>query len=113
MKILIIGDEKELASDIVKFLSEEDYRCENAGDFATAKEKVSLYQYDCILLDLMLPGGDGFEILAHLRSQNKQDGVIIFSAKNTLEDKIKGLNIGADDYLAKPFAFQAILYFHY
>tara|TARA_R110002012_G_scaffold176161_1_gene341038 strand:- start:13224 stop:13463 length:240 start_codon:yes stop_codon:yes gene_type:complete len=67
------------------------------------QEKASLYQYDCILLDLMLPGGDGFEILEYLRSQNKQDGVIIISAKNTLEDKIKGLNIGADDYLAKPF----------
>jgi|TARA_R110002020_G_scaffold66900_5_gene175700 DNA-binding response OmpR family regulator len=103
MKILVIEDEKELASDIVKYLSEEDYRCETASDFATAKEKVDLYQYDCILLDLMLPGGDGFTILEHLRSQNKQDGVIIISAKNTLEDKIKGLNIGADDYLAKPF----------
>lgn len=103
MKILVIEDEKELANDIVKYLSEEDYRCETASDFATAQEKISLYQYDCILLDLMLPGGDGFEILEHLRSQNKQDGVIIISAKNTLEDKIKGLNIGADDYLIKPF----------
>lgn len=103
MKILVIEDEKELAIDIVKYLSEEDYRCETASDFATAQEKISLYQYDCILLDLMLPGGDGFEILEHLRSQNKQDGVIIISAKNTLEDKIKGLNIGADDYLTKPF----------
>ncbi len=103
MKILIIEDQKELASDIVHYLSGENYRCETAGDFVTAKEKVSLYQYDCILLDLMLPGGDGFEILNHLRSQNKQGGVIIISAKNTLEDKIKGLNSGADDYLAKPF----------
>jgi len=103
MKILVIEDEMELASDIVHYLSGENYRCETAGDFATAKEKVSLYQYDCILLDLMLPGGDGFDILEHLRSQNKQDGVIIISAKDTLEDKIKGLNIGADDYLAKPF----------
>ncbi|MDI1324387.1 MAG: response regulator transcription factor [Algoriphagus sp.] len=103
MKILVIEDEKELASDIIQYLSGENYRCETASDFVTAKEKVSLYQYDCILLDLMLPGGDGFAILEHLRSQNKQDGVIIISAKNTLEDKIKGLNIGADDYLAKPF----------
>ncbi|WP_339868967.1 response regulator transcription factor [uncultured Algoriphagus sp.] len=103
MKILVIEDEKELASDIVKYLSEEDYRCETASDFASAKEKVSMYQYDCILLDLMLPGGDGFNILEHLRSQNKQDGVIIISAKDTLQDKIKGLNIGADDFLAKPF----------
>ena len=87
MKILVIEDQQELARDIVNYLSEEEYRCETANDFASAKEKVSLYQYDCILLDLMLPGGDGFEILEHLRSQNKQDGVIIISAKNTLENQ--------------------------
>ncbi|OOG76471.1 response regulator transcription factor [Algoriphagus sp. A40] len=103
MKILVIEDEKELARDIVNYLSGENYLCETAADFPSAREKVSLYQYDCILLDLMLPGGDGFDILEYLRSQNKQDGVIIISAKNSLEDKIKGLNIGADDYLAKPF----------
>lgn len=103
MKILVIEDEQELASDIVNYLSGANYLCETASDFASANEKVSLYQYDCILLDLMLPGGDGFQILEHLRSLNKQDGVIIISAKDTLEDKIKGLNIGADDYLAKPF----------
>lgn len=103
MKILVVEDEKELAGDIVKYLSQENYRCESAFDFATAKEKISLYHYDCILLDLMLPGGDGLQILEHLRNQNKQDGVIIISAKGALEDKIKGLNIGADDYLAKPF----------
>ncbi len=103
MKILVIEDEKDLAGDIVKYLSQENYRCESAFDFATAKEKISLYHYDCILLDLMLPGGDGLQILEHLRNQNKQDGVIIISAKGALEDKIKGLNIGADDYLAKPF----------
>lgn len=103
MKILVVEDERELAGDIVKYLSQENYRCESAFDFATAKEKISLYHYDCILLDLMLPGGDGLQILEHLRNQNKQDGVIIISAKGALEDKIKGLNIGADDYLAKPF----------
>ena len=103
MKILVIEDEKELAGDMVNYLSGENYRCEMAFDFATAMEKVNLYHYDCILLDLMLPGGDGLQILAHLRRHNKQDGVIIISAKNSLEDKIKGLNIGADDYIAKPF----------
>lgn len=103
MKILVIEDEKELAKDIVNYLSRENYRCEMAFDFATAMEKINLYHYDCILLDLMLPGGDGLLILENLRSQNKQDGVIIISAKNTLEDKINGLNIGADDYVAKPF----------
>jgi DNA-binding response OmpR family regulator len=103
MKILVIEDEKELALDIVSYLGDLNYRCETAHDFATAKEKINLYKYDCILLDLMLPGGDGMSLLEILRAQNKQDGVIIISAKNALEDKIKGLTIGADDYLAKPF----------
>lgn len=103
MKILVIEDEKELAYDIVKYLSGENYRCEMAFDYESALEKIRLYQYDCVLLDLMLPGGDGLEILEHLRMQNKQDGVIIISAKNSLEDKIKGLHIGADDYISKPF----------
>lgn len=103
MKILVIEDEKELALDIVNYLAGLNYRCETANDFASAKEKINLYQYDCILLDLMLPGGDGLTLLEILRAQNKQDGVIIISAKDAVEDKIKGLTIGADDYLAKPF----------
>ena len=90
MKILVIEDQQELARDIVNYLSEEEYRCETANDFASAKEKVSLYQYDCILLDLMLPGGDGFEILEHLWSQNKQDAKIIISAKTHSNTKSKG-----------------------
>jgi len=103
MKILIIEDEAELAKDIAQFLSSEDYLCESATNFTSAIEKINLYSYDCILLDLMLPGGDGIEILKEIKKQNKQDGVIIISAKNSLEDKINGLKIGADDYLAKPF----------
>jgi len=103
MKILIIEDEAELAKDIAQFLSSEDYLCEAANTFVSAIEKINLYSYDCILLDLMLPGGDGIEILKEIKKQNKQDGVIIISAKNSLEDKINGLKIGADDYLAKPF----------
>lgn len=103
MKILVIEDEIELAKDIVNYLEKEHYHCEIASDFSTAKDKIYHYQYDCVLLDLMLPGGDGFDLLEYLRSLNKQDGVIVISAKNTLDDKIKGLNIGADDYLAKPF----------
>lgn len=103
MKILIIEDETELAKDIVKYLSSEHYRCETAGDYHQAIEKIYAYEYDCILLDLMLPGGDGLTILDELKKQNKQDGVIIISAKNAIEDKVKGLKLGADDYLAKPF----------
>lgn len=103
MKILIVEDEQELAADMVKYLSGEQYLCEVAPDFHSAIERIDLHEYDCILLDLMLPGGSGLQILEHLRKQNKQNGVIIISAKNSIEDKVTGLKIGADDYLAKPF----------
>jgi len=103
MKILIIEDEKELASNIAAYLSEENYLCEFAETFQQAIDKIGAYSYDCILLDLMLPGGDGLKILEELKQQNKQEGVIIISAKDSLTDKITGLQIGADDYLAKPF----------
>ncbi len=103
MKILIIEDERELAQDIAKYLGSEQYRCELAADHAEAMEKIAAYAYDCILLDLMLPGGDGLEILHELKKQNRQDGLIIISAKDSLDDKVAGLKLGADDYLAKPF----------
>jgi DNA-binding response OmpR family regulator len=103
MKILIIEDEPELAQSIAEYLKSENYLCEFAVTFSEALEKVTTYEYNCILLDLMLPGGDGMKILEELKKQDKQDGVIIISAKNALEDKIKGLHLGADDYLAKPF----------
>lgn len=103
MKILIIEDEKELAQNIADYLSAENYLCEFAATYAQALEKINLYQYDCILLDLMLPGGSGLQILQTLKDLNKQEGIIIISAKNAIEDKVSGLKIGADDYLAKPF----------
>lgn len=103
MKILIIEDEKELASSIGAYLTGEQYLCEYAVDFKEALEKIEVYAYDCILLDLMLPGGDGLRLLQELKNMKSEAGVIIISAKNAVEDKIKGLQIGADDYLAKPF----------
>jgi len=103
MKILIIEDEADLAKSIGIYLSDENYLCEFASTFKEAIEKIDLYEYDCVLLDLMLPGGDGIKILEEIKAQKKLDGVIIISAKNSLEDKIKGLQMGADDYLAKPF----------
>src|SRR5689334_4741841 len=103
MKILVIEDEKELAQSIGTYLSDENYLCEFAYTSGEALEKIYYYDYDCILLDLMLPGGSGIELLRELKSMNRQDGVIIISAKNSLSDKIEGLQIGADDYLAKPF----------
>ncbi|MET0299066.1 MAG: response regulator transcription factor [Flavitalea sp.] len=103
MKILIIEDEVELAKTMGAYLSDEHYLCEFAGTYAEAIEKISSYDYECILLDLMLPGGDGLSILREIKYQGKLDGVIIISAKNSLDDKIEGLQLGADDYLAKPF----------
>ena len=103
MKILIIEDEKELSDSIATYLKSENYICETAGDFIKAIEKTELYDYDCILLDITLPGGNGLEILKELKADNKMDGVLIISAKNSLDDKVAGLNLGADDYLAKPF----------
>jgi DNA-binding response OmpR family regulator len=103
MKILIIEDETGLAQDMMKYLSNEKYLCELASNYQSAIEKIYAYDYDCILLDLMLPGGDGLSILEEIKKLNKEDGIIIISAKNTIEDKVKGLKLGADDYLAKPF----------
>ncbi|MEJ7557937.1 MAG: response regulator transcription factor [Pedobacter sp.] len=103
MKVLIIEDEPELAKSMVDYLSGQQYVCELASDYNQAQAKIGAYQYDCILLDLMLPGGSGIQILDALKLENKQDGVIIISAKNSLDDRINGLKLGADDYLSKPF----------
>lgn len=103
MKILIIEDERKLSDSIVTYLGSEQYRCEQAFTYADARMKVNLYEYDCVLLDLMLPDGNGLDILCDLRARRNPVGVIIISAKGALDDKVKGLEIGADDYLAKPF----------
>ena len=103
LKILIIEDEKALSESIADYLKGEDYLCEIAADFKSAIGKTELYEYDCILLDISLPGGSGLEILKELKANNKTDGVLIISAKNSIDDKVKGLLLGADDYLPKPF----------
>lgn len=104
MKILIIEDEKELSDNIVTFLSSENYLCEQAFTCADAKVKVNLYGYDCVILDLMLPDGNGLDLLRNIRNNHNQVGVIIVSAKDSINDKIIGLEVGADDYLSKPFS---------
>ena len=103
MKILIVEDEPELAQTMAQYLTRQDYLCERVETYAEAMGKISLYSYDCILLDLMLPDGNGMNVLEHLRKTNQETGVVIISAKGDLEDKLKGIHIGADDYLAKPF----------
>lgn len=103
MKLLIIEDEKELSRSICSYLDSEHFICETAFDFHAAMEKISLYDYACIILDLTLPGGSGLQLLKELKANHKADGVLIISAKNSLDDKILGLKTGADDYLTKPF----------
>ncbi|MBK7037281.1 MAG: response regulator transcription factor [Chitinophagales bacterium] len=103
MKLLVIEDDKTMRENIVHFLQKENYLIETAQDLNTALDKVNIYTYDCILLDITLPDGSGFEILRELKKMNKTDGVIIISAKDSLDDKLSGLDLGADDYLPKPF----------
>jgi DNA-binding response OmpR family regulator len=103
MKILIIEDEQALNSSIVEYLRSLDYTCESVTNYRDALQKIDLYDYDCVVLDIMLPDGNGLKLLEEIRDQNKADGVIIVSARNQLDDKLKGLALGADDYLTKPF----------
>lgn len=103
MKILIIEDEQDLQDAIKTSLEKEGYSIETAGDFDMAYEKLFIYEYDCILLDIMLPNGSGLDLLKELKRKNKSENVIIISAKDSLKDKLQGLELGADDYLTKPF----------
>lgn len=104
MKILVIEDEDDLREALVASLKNEQFVVETARDFVSATEKLSLYNYDCILLDIMLPGGSGLTLLDNLKKSGPLSGnVIIISAKGELEDKLRGLELGADDYLTKPF----------
>ncbi len=103
MKILIIEDEKELSRNMLAYLKAENYICELAPDFRTAIEKSESFDYDCILLDLSLPDKDGLNILKELKANRRSESVIIISARNSIDDRITGLNLGADDYLPKPF----------
>ncbi len=109
MKLLLIEDEKELAISIQKYLTDKDFVCEWVDNAKAAMDKISIYDYDCILLDLMLPDGSGFEILKELKDQDKPEGIIIISAKETLYTRIEGFNLGADDYLTKPFHLSELL----
>lgn len=109
MKILLIEDEIELAESIKSYLMGHDFICEWTMNVKTAIDKISTHDYDCILLDLMLPDGNGFEILKELKRQNKTEGIIIISAKETLETRIEGLTLGADDFLTKPFHLSELL----
>lgn len=103
MKLLIIEDERALLESIEKYFTEAGILCETCSRLDNAINKLSLYDYDCVLLDIGLPDGEGFAVLEHLKATGKNEGVLIISARNSIDTKIKGLNLGADDYLIKPF----------
>jgi DNA-binding response OmpR family regulator len=103
VKILIIEDEIELLIAISNFLTKENFICELAENFRKADEKLCIYEYDVVLLDITLPDGNGLSLLQSIKKQQKRAGVIIISAKNSVDDKIHGLDLGADDYITKPF----------
>ncbi|HEV2354206.1 MAG TPA: response regulator transcription factor [Puia sp.] len=103
MKLLVIEDEQSLLASITRYFRKEQFLCEQATTFSEALQKIEDFQYDCIILDINLPGGSGLELLKILRNDKKRDGVIIISARDSLDDKITGLDNGADDYLTKPF----------
>lgn len=103
MKVLIIEDEHQLRGALRDSLHREEYVVEEASNYHEASEKIWSFEYDCILLDIMLPDGNGLKLLNSLKEMGKRGSVIIISAKDSLEDKVEGLGLGADDYLTKPF----------
>lgn len=103
MKLLVVEDESSLLQSIQEYFTQEDFLCEGCATYAEALHKIEEFAYDCVILDINLPDGSGLKLLQQLRQSKKQDGVIIISARNSLDDKIAGLDLGADDYVTKPF----------
>ena len=103
MKILIVEDEKELINEIESYLLKENYVVETSQYFDNAIEKLSIYVYDIAVIDITLPDGTGLDLINHIKKNRFDTGILIISAKNSLDDKLKGLDLGADDYITKPF----------
>ncbi len=103
MKLLIVEDNIELSKNVQTYLAKEGSICETAFTYDQAIDKIISFQYDIIILDLMLPDGNGLDVLKALKDESSEAGVLIASAKNSLEDKLEGLNLGADDYITKPY----------
>lgn len=102
-KILIVEDEPEIRKTVISYLSEEGYTCETVKNLAQAEEKILMYEYDCALVDLMLPDGNGMDLVEKIKTRYPEMGIIIVSAKGDTSDRVVGLDNGADDYLVKPF----------
>jgi len=103
MKLLIVEDELQLLDSITEYLQQEGYICERATGFLDAEEKLALYQYGVVILDITLPDGNGLDLLHQLKKDHPDTGILIVSARDSLDDKLKGLDLGADDYITKPF----------
>jgi DNA-binding response OmpR family regulator len=103
MKILIVEDEKALSDSMMEYLSEEGHLCLAVYNYTDAIDKIEMYQYDCIVVDINLPDGNGLDLIRHIKKRSISLGIIIISALISLENRIEGLEIGADNYLTKPF----------
>ncbi len=103
MKILVIEDNVELNNAITDMLKQNNYTCEFCVDYISADEKIHLYEYDVMVVDINLPDGSGLNLIKTLKALNPSTGIIVISARNSLDNKIEGLDLGADDYIAKPF----------
>ena len=103
MKLLIVEDNTKLLKSIKEILETENFLCETAETYASAHEKIFLYNYDIIVADINLPDGSGLELIKEIKKQNLSSGIIVISARNSTDNKIEGLDLGADDYLTKPF----------
>lgn len=103
MKLLILEDEKELSESMSAYLKKEGHICDIASKLGQANQFVQMFEYDCVIIDIMLPDGSGLELINLIKQKQPKCGIVVASAKNSLDDKINGLNLGADDYLTKPF----------
>lgn len=103
MKILVVEDETSLLESMVSFLREEDFICEQAANYRAAEDKLAGFAYDIVILDITLPDGNGLDLLKRVKKLYPETGTLIVSARNSLDDKINGLDLGADDYITKPF----------
>jgi DNA-binding response OmpR family regulator len=109
MNILIVEDEKSLAFEIAEFLKSQNFLCDLAFNGTDASEKIAINLYDFVLLDLGLPDYNGLDLIKEAQKNNSEASFIIITARGAVEDKVKGLDLGADDYLAKPFALTELL----